>query len=98
MSLPPDTDQRWAKTPHGIFTSMSFPAVTVYGWLSAEYGGRRRGIFPSIARLSRELHTSPDTVQRALHELGKAGWITVTARPGRSSVYQLAMEPTAKTG
>ena len=58
-------------------------AVNVYRYLK-DRANKKNQCFPSIARISKDLHISPSTVKRALCDLEHAGFIL---RENRRLVY-----------
>jgi hypothetical protein len=85
----------FARVPKGIYTAgLNLYATTLYGWLSAAYGGYKV-IRPAVATLAADLGWSARTVKRVLRDLEEAGWLTITERPGTSSVYELARDSRA---
>jgi len=65
-------------------------ATHVYGYLSAKYGGSKKGIFPGQDRLAEALNTSMSTVSRAMKELSDLGALQVKRRgQGMTNFYKL---------
>ena len=82
----------FGRVPKGIYTAgLSPQAITLYGWLSAAYGGFEV-IRPAVATLAADLGWSASTVQRHSRELEEAGWLAVAKRPGTSSIYRLTAD------
>jgi hypothetical protein len=55
--------------------------------------GNDASCWPSIARMARDLDSSPKTIQRRLRELEEVGYLETTHRKGRSSQYTLVADP-----
>ncbi len=53
------------------------------------YGDHERHSFPSVELIAEHIGCSVRTVQRGIQRLYKRGWLTLSIRPGRPTVYRL---------
>jgi hypothetical protein len=60
----------------------------------ARRGAGQQGAWGSTEGMAAKLRIDPKTIKKALRELIEKGWITRTARPGLTSLYTLATQPT----
>lgn len=82
---------RFGQVPGWIFESKgSAEAVRLYGFLSYQFGGSPKGIFPGQSYLAEKLGISTRTVQRAMRELQEIGALQVRRRgQGNTNLYKL---------
>lgn len=89
-------DWLWQPDPDGA--RLSSRAQSLYGWLLARYGGYKKGIFPSQARLAADLGWSERKVEYAIRDLKDWHDVLKASRRGygqsaRITLYCKAVPP-----
>jgi hypothetical protein len=92
------TASGFAIVPYELMNASQSPAIwAVYAVVHRHGFGSHQGCWTSLETIHRETGVSRKVVQRSLLWLKENGWLVGKARPGKTTVYSVLVEPRGET-